>query len=120
MYNKIKHKDKKYICLKYLQCFDNTEILINHKKVCLEISGKQSVNMTKNSSNVQFTNYYKELQSLFLICANKSILLVVMVTKIYLLMIFYINICRHIQVKKQFTRLFKNYLKKFSIRKKIL
>ena len=104
MCNKIKHKDKKYFCVKYLQCFDNTEILIN--QVCLEIIGKQSVNMPKNSSNVQFTNNCKELQAPFAFCANNSILLVVMVTEIYLLMLFFVNICKHIQVKKQFTCLF--------------
>ena len=49
MYNKTKHNDKKH---------------------CLEISGKQVVNMLKKSSNLQFNNYRKQLQASFMIYAE--------------------------------------------------
>ena len=41
MYNKAKNNEKKYFCMNYSQCLNSEEILANHKKVCLEINGKQ-------------------------------------------------------------------------------
>lgn len=36
-----------------LQYFSSEEMLTNYRKVCLKISGKQSLNMPEECSNVQ-------------------------------------------------------------------
>ena len=42
----IKHdKNKKHFCMNSFEYFSSEEILTNHEKARLEISGKQSVNM---------------------------------------------------------------------------
>ena len=51
MYNKTKYKEKKW--MNCLQCFSSEEILTNYRKVCLKSSGKQSLNMPEECSNVQ-------------------------------------------------------------------
>ena len=62
MYNKTKYKEKKW--MNCLQCFSSEEILTNYRKVCLKISGKQSLNMPEECSNVQSNN---DFESEFLI-----------------------------------------------------
>ena len=37
------NKKKKHFCRYCLQCFSNEKVLVEHKKTCLEINGKQSV-----------------------------------------------------------------------------
>ena len=56
MFNKTKNRKKKHFCKCYLQCFSIKEILIQHKKDCLVINGKQSVKL--KSSSIRF-NYSK-------------------------------------------------------------
>lgn len=51
-----------------LQCFSSEEILTNYRKVCLKISGKQSLNMPEECSNVQSNNeIYSDFEWEFLI-----------------------------------------------------
>ena len=42
MFNKIKHKNKKYFSRSCLQCFRSEKTLIENKEISLEINGKQS------------------------------------------------------------------------------
>ena len=53
-----------------LQCFGIEKIVTNHKKGCLKINGKKSVNIPKNGSNVQINNSRKQLQAPFVIYAD--------------------------------------------------
>ena len=47
MFNKTKHKGKKYFCRNCLQCFSSEKILDGHKEDCLVINGKQNVKLEK-------------------------------------------------------------------------
>ena len=47
MFNKTKNRNKKHFCKCCLQGFSSKEILIEHKKDCLVINGKQSVKLKK-------------------------------------------------------------------------
>ena len=47
MSNKIKNKNKKYLCKCCLQCFSSGKILIEHKENCLVINRKESVKLKK-------------------------------------------------------------------------
>ena len=112
MYSKKKHKEKNDFCMNCLQCFSSEEILTNLKKGCLKIDAKQSVTTPKKGSNVQIKISCMQLQAPFIIDTDfesnvkkiqkpsrdnadasytekyiKSVLLVVMVTKLYVLMI---------------------------------
>ena len=43
IFNKTKHKDKKYFCKSCLQHFSSESVLNEHKEDCLIINGKQNV-----------------------------------------------------------------------------
>ena len=110
--------------------------MTNHKKGCLSISCKQG-------SNMQFSNYLKKLQALFVTYAEfksnfkkfnniieillmhllyeniKNILLAVRAIRLYVLTIDLLSQCKYIKVKMQFTGLLKTCLKKLSIVKKL-
>ena len=45
MFNKTKHKGKKYFCKNCLQCFSSENVLLEHKEDCLMINGKQNVKL---------------------------------------------------------------------------
>ena len=47
-----KDKNKKYFHVNCLQCFSSKSILMNHRKIYLEISGKQSASILKKDINV--------------------------------------------------------------------
>ena len=68
MFNKTKNKVKKYFCKNCLQCFSSEEILIEHKKDCLSIIGKQSVKL--ESGFIHFKNYFKQILVPFKIYAD--------------------------------------------------
>ena len=51
-----------------LQCFSSEEILIEHKKDCLVINGKQSVKL--ESGFISFKNYFKQIPAPFKIYAD--------------------------------------------------
>ena len=59
MCNKRKNKNKKHFCRYCLQYFSSEEVLIDHKKVCLKINGKQSVKL--RSGSIKFKNSFKQL-----------------------------------------------------------
>ena len=63
MFNKAKCKNKKHFCTYYLQCFSSEKILIVHREICLEINGKQSVEL--KSGITEFKNYFKEIAAPF-------------------------------------------------------
>ena len=68
MFSKIKHKDKKHLCMSCLQNFSTKEILNNHIKRCLLINGCQAVNY--ESGIIKCTNYNKQIPILFKIFAD--------------------------------------------------
>ena len=57
MFSRTKHKDKKHHCMSCLQSFTTEEILSNHKKQCLLISGCQAVKY--ESGIIKFINHNK-------------------------------------------------------------
>ena len=68
MFNKTKNRYTKYFCKCCLQCFSSKEILIEYKKDCLVINGKQSVKL--KSSLIRFKNYSKQIPTPFKIYAD--------------------------------------------------
>ena len=61
-------KIKKYFCKCCLQCFSSEKVLIEHKKSCLAINGKQSLKL--KSGSISFKNYFKQLPVPFKIHAD--------------------------------------------------
>ena len=59
MCNKTKDKNEKDFSRYYLQRFSSEKVLQEHKNVCLEISGKQSVKL--RSGPIKFKYYLKQL-----------------------------------------------------------
>ena len=57
MFHKTKNKNKKYFCKSCLQCFSSKNVLAEHKKVCLNINGAQSVRFEKGA--IKFKIYFK-------------------------------------------------------------
>ena len=45
MFNKTKHRTKKHFCRYCLECFSKERVLMEYKKICLKINGKQSVKL---------------------------------------------------------------------------
>ena len=45
MCNKTKCKSKKHFCRYCLKCFSSERVLVEHKKVCLRVNGKQTVKL---------------------------------------------------------------------------
>ena len=45
MFNKTKNENKKCFCKCCLQCFSSEKVLIEHRKNCLTINGKQGVRL---------------------------------------------------------------------------
>ena len=43
MFHKTKNKNKKYFCKSCLQCFSSKNVLTEHKEICLNINGVQSI-----------------------------------------------------------------------------
>ena len=50
MFRKMKNKSKKYFCKSCLQCFSSKNVLPEHKEVCLNINGAQSVRLEKRDN----------------------------------------------------------------------
>ena len=48
---KQKNKHKIYFCKYCLQCFSSDRILVEHKEICLEINGKQTVKLKSGLLN---------------------------------------------------------------------
>ena len=68
MFNKTKNKNKKHFCRHCLQCFSIENCLIKHKKNCLVINGKQSVEL--NEGSISFKNYSIQIHASFKIYAD--------------------------------------------------
>ena len=47
MFNKTRHKGKKYFCKGCLQCFSSANVLLEHKKDCFLINGGQNAKLEK-------------------------------------------------------------------------
>ena len=59
MFNKTKHKSRKYSCKSCLQCFSSENVLLEHKKHCLVINGKQNVKLEEGF--ISFKNYSRQI-----------------------------------------------------------
>ena len=70
MYNQTKHKGRKHFCMYCLQCLSSKERLEKHKVVCVEINGKQAINMPGPGSKIDFKNYRRKLPAPFVIYAD--------------------------------------------------
>ena len=57
MLNKTKYENKKNFCRYCLKCFNSEKVLMEHKKVCLNINGKQRLEL--GSGSITFNNYFK-------------------------------------------------------------
>ena len=68
MFSKTKNKNKKYFYRCCLQCFSSEEILIEHKKDCLSINGKQNVRL--KSGKTSSKNFHKQTSVPFKIYAD--------------------------------------------------
>ena len=68
MFHKTKNKNKKYFCKSCLQCFSSKNVLAEHKKVFLSMSGAQSVGLEKGT--IEFKNYFKQIPIPFKIYAD--------------------------------------------------
>ena len=68
MFHKTKNKNKNYLCKSCLQCFSSKNMLAEHKKVCLNINGAQSVRLEKGT--IEFKNHFKQIPVPFKVYAN--------------------------------------------------
>ena len=68
MFNKTKHRGKKYFYKDFLQCFSNEKILNEHKENCLMINGKQNVKLEKGF--IKFNNNSRQIPVPFKIYAD--------------------------------------------------
>ena len=57
IFHKMKNKNKKYFCKRCLQRFGSKYVLKEHKEVCLNITGAQSVRFEKGT--IKFKYYFK-------------------------------------------------------------
>ena len=122
MFRKTKNKNKKWFCKSCLQCFSSEDVLIKHKKNCLYINGKQSVKLEE--AIIKFENFLNKYQFLLkyllilsviernlnamkaLIQKNiKTIFLVVLLIKLFVLMIDLVNQLLYIEAKMQLMNL---------------
>ena len=69
MYNKTKHKERKYSCMHCLQCFSSKEILANHNTNCVVINVEQAIRMLQKGKNtLQFQNHHRQMPAPFVTC----------------------------------------------------
>ena len=73
MFNKIRHKGKKYFCEIFLQCFSSKSVLNDHKKNCLLINGGQNVKLEKKF--IKFKNFNRQIPVPFKMYADFECLL---------------------------------------------
>ena len=73
MFNKTRHKGKKYFCKSYLRCFSSENVLNDHKKDCLLINGGQNVKLGKGF--IEFKNFNRQIPVPFKIYADFECLL---------------------------------------------
>ena len=68
MFNKTKNKNKKHFCKSCVQCFSSKNVLLELKKDCLVINGKQNVKL--ESGFLSFKNYSRQVPAPFKIYAD--------------------------------------------------
>ena len=68
MFNKTRHKNKEWFCMRCLQCFSSKNILNKHKENCLVINGEQRVKL--NEGFICFKNYSRQMKVPFKIYAD--------------------------------------------------
>ena len=73
MFNKAKHKDKKYFCKICLQCFSSENVLKEHKKDCLLIN--KGLNAKLERGFIEFKNFNNQIPVPFKIYADFECLL---------------------------------------------
>ena len=73
MFNKARHKSKKYFCKSCLHCFSSEKVLEDHKKDCLLINGGQNVKLEKGF--IKFKNFNRQIPIPFKIYADFECLL---------------------------------------------
>ena len=73
MFNKTRHKSKKYFCKSCLQCFISENLLNEHKKDCLLINNGQTVKLEK--AFIEFKNFNRQIPVPFKIYADFECLL---------------------------------------------
>ena len=139
MDNKTKSNNKKHFRKYCLQCFCSERVLIEHKKGCLVINGKQNVKLRRGS--IRFKIRFKQLVALFKIYADfecllegfknngkndkasytkkniKIVFLAVLLTKFYVLMINLAYQLFFTKEKMQSINLLKHFLKNMAIAK---
>ena len=113
--------------------FSSENVLIKHKENCLSINGKQSVKLEEGI--IKFENYSKQIPVSFKIYADfecnlkkklktmkvliqkniKTIFVVVLLIKLFVLMIDLLNQPLFIEVKMQLMNLLKQFLKNINI-----
>ena len=68
LFNKTKHKGKNTFVNVFLQCFSSESVLIEHKKDCLVVNGKQNVKL--ESGFIFLKNYSRQIPVPFKIYAD--------------------------------------------------
>ena len=71
MYNKTKHKERKYFFMRCFQHFSSPDILSRHKSSCMVINGEQAIRMPEKENNtLKFQNFHKQMPVPFVIYAD--------------------------------------------------
>ena len=73
MFNKTRHKGKKYFCKSCLQCFSSEKVLEDHKKDCLLINGGQNIKLKKGF--IEFKKFNRQISVPFKIYVDFECLL---------------------------------------------
>ena len=68
MFNKTKHGEKKWFCMRCLQHFSSEIVLNKHKENCLIINGEQRVELI--GGYISFRNYSRQMKVPFKIYAD--------------------------------------------------
>ena len=133
-----KIKIKKHFCRHSFQCFSSEKVLIEQKKVCLKINGKQSVKLIRGA--IKFKNYFRhstvpltihadfesglknckemiEVIMLHILKNITNIIFTVLLTKLHVLIINLVNQLLFTEEKMQSINLLKKFLKKMIIAK---
>ena len=132
MFCKTKTKNKKYFCKSCLQCFSNENVLTKHEKDCLIIIGEQSVKLEKGTIEFTRKKYQFHLKSMLILSvilkmlefmkgitqkSIKNTILVVLLTELFVLMIYLLDQLLCLQVKLVLLNLLKQFLRSMNIAK---
>ena len=123
------------VCRSCLQCFSKENVLIKHTEDCLNINGKQSVQLEEGT--IAFRNYFNQMPVSFKIYADFECTLkraenyegsytkninatfpVVILTRLFVLIIDLVNQLSFIEIKMLLVNLLEQFLKSINIVKK--